>query len=169
MTSTSPSTSTQTTSSDPNSGIAGSSNGADTDAGASGGSSNSFNLSKGGLAAIIVVVALVVIVGVATTTLFIIAKRRQWNIRASIRRASRRFTGRGPPRNSIDRRSKRAGFQLDSTPASRGHKRGLMVEVKDVEKGQGGSVGGGGDVQKPKGAMDAEGWKGRLWRNDWKR
>ncbi|KAK4506432.1 hypothetical protein PRZ48_000164 [Zasmidium cellare] len=158
-TTTSPSTAAST-SNDYGSGIAGSSNGADTDAGASGGSSNSFNLSKGGLAAIIVVVALVVIVGVATTTLFIIAKRRQWNIRASIRRASRRLTGRDT--TQIDRRSKRAGIQLDSAPAQRGHKRGLMVEVKDVEKGNGG-------VKEPNRTMDAEGWKGRLWRNDFKR
>ncbi|TIA29555.1 hypothetical protein D6C78_10158 [Aureobasidium pullulans] len=58
---------------------------ADNAAGASGGDSGSFKLSKGGFAAIISVVS----IGVGLGT-----KRRQWNVRKSIARASRRLTGR---------------------------------------------------------------------------
>ncbi|KAI7157930.1 hypothetical protein KC349_g5253 [Hortaea werneckii] len=64
----------------------------DSDAGASG-SSSSFSLSRGGMIAVIVVVAVVAVFGIASTTLFILAKRRQWNVRARLSRASRRLTG----------------------------------------------------------------------------
>ncbi|THV66522.1 hypothetical protein D6D28_08288 [Aureobasidium pullulans] len=86
---------------------------ADNAAGASGGDSGSFKLSKGGFAAIISVVSIGVGLGskippplslfsaspLTTTTvtflvLFVVAKRRQWNVRKSIARASRRLTGR---------------------------------------------------------------------------
>ncbi|RMZ21294.1 hypothetical protein D0859_14697 [Hortaea werneckii] len=64
----------------------------DSDAGASG-SSSSFSLSRGGMIAVIVVVAVVAVFGIASTTLFILAKRRQWHVRARLSRASRRLTG----------------------------------------------------------------------------
>ncbi|SMR51174.1 unnamed protein product [Zymoseptoria tritici ST99CH_1E4] len=95
----------------------------DTEGGASGGSSGSFNLSKGGLIAIIVVVVIVVILGAVMTVLFVVAKRRQWNIRQSIQRASRRLTGRGNPKPSaMDRQSKRGGMQMKGIPARDGSK-----------------------------------------------
>ncbi|KAI7090255.1 hypothetical protein KC356_g1713 [Hortaea werneckii] len=75
-----------------NGGNAGSGSDIDSDAGASG-SSSSFSLSRGGMIAVIVVVAVVAIFGIASTTLFILAKRRQWNVRARLSRASRRLTG----------------------------------------------------------------------------
>ncbi|GAB1738159.1 hypothetical protein NU219Hw_g2690t1 [Hortaea werneckii] len=75
-----------------NAGSPGSGSEIDSDAGASG-SSSSFSLSRGGMIAVIVVVAVVAIFGIASTTLFILAKRRQWNVRARLSRASRRLTG----------------------------------------------------------------------------
>ncbi|THY41129.1 hypothetical protein D6C98_09385 [Aureobasidium pullulans] len=67
---------------------------ADNAAGASGGDSGSFKLSKGGFAAIISVVSIGVGLGIIFLVLFVVAKRRQWNVRKSIARASRRLTGR---------------------------------------------------------------------------
>nr|POF20126.1 hypothetical protein CFP56_71748 [Quercus suber] len=121
----------------------------DTNAGASGSSAvNSFNLSKGGLIAIIIVVVIVVIFGIASTVLFVLAKRRQWNVRASIGRASRRLTGRfgGDKRDSLAERKDRrtaiyAGGPRKVSPPRvvaikpPGHDRGLVVNVQDVEKG----------------------------------
>ncbi|RMY77314.1 hypothetical protein D0863_01394 [Hortaea werneckii] len=75
-----------------NAGSSGSGSEIDSDAGASG-SSSSFSLSRGGMIAVIVVVAVVAVFGIASTTLFILAKRRQWNVRARLSRASRRLTG----------------------------------------------------------------------------
>ncbi|KAI5237593.1 hypothetical protein E4T42_09195 [Aureobasidium subglaciale] len=67
---------------------------ADNAAGASGGDSGSFKLSKGGFAAIISVVSIGVGLGLVFLILFVVARRRQWKVRQSIARASRRFTGR---------------------------------------------------------------------------
>ncbi|THY90757.1 hypothetical protein D6C93_06478 [Aureobasidium pullulans] len=67
---------------------------ADNAAGASGGDSGSFKLSKGGFAAIISVVSIGVGLGIIFLVLFVVARRRQWNVRKSIARASRRLTGR---------------------------------------------------------------------------
>ncbi|THX02718.1 hypothetical protein D6D13_08176 [Aureobasidium pullulans] len=67
---------------------------ADNAAGASGGDSGSFKLSKGGFAAIISVVSIGIGLGIIFLVLFVVAKRRQWNVRKSIARASRRLTGR---------------------------------------------------------------------------
>ncbi|KAG9949512.1 hypothetical protein KCU85_g4132, partial [Aureobasidium melanogenum] len=67
---------------------------ADNAAGASGGDSGSFQLSKGAFAAIISVVSIGVGLGIIFLVLFVIARRRQWKIRESIVRASRRITGR---------------------------------------------------------------------------
>ncbi|KAK6000649.1 hypothetical protein QM012_003374 [Aureobasidium pullulans] len=67
---------------------------ADNAAGASGGDSGSFQLSKGGYAAIISVVSIGVGLGIIFLVLFVIARRRQWKVRQSIIRASRRITGR---------------------------------------------------------------------------
>jgi hypothetical protein len=70
------------------------------------------------------------------TVLFVVAKRRQWDIRQSIKRASRRLTGRGNPKPSAsDRQSKRGGVQMKGIPSREGQKRGAFVEVKDAEKG----------------------------------
>ncbi|EME50360.1 hypothetical protein DOTSEDRAFT_77383 [Dothistroma septosporum NZE10] len=146
----------------PSSGIYGSSSsqGGNTDAGASG-SGSSFNLSTGGLVAIIIVVVAVVAFGVATTTLWVIAKRRQWTMKQTLKRASKRLTGRGGPRQDArdaadERRRRRTGVQMTSREEQRGAKRGMVIEIKDQEDVKGERSAGGGLGSK-------------LWRNDWKR
>ncbi|KAK0248509.1 hypothetical protein LTS09_016330 [Friedmanniomyces endolithicus] len=155
-------------------GSSGSGAAVNTDAGASG-SGSSFSISKGGLAAIIVVVVIVALLGIASTILFVVAKRRQWDIRASIRRASRRITGRGgaPPtprtpgannRRTAVTAGRLASPRVDGRSAKHaGHTAGLGVGVgaRDVEKGRLG-IGASGTA-KPQG----RGWQ-KLWGNDWK-
>lgn len=164
----------------------------DTNAGASGSTGgNSFNLSNGGLIAIIVVVVLVVIIGgknpllvsswnvqsltspvsAVSIVLFILAKRRQWNVRASISRASRRLTGRAPKNQAFSQsRDRRTGVYAGGARKVSpgvvaikppGHKRGLVVDVNDVEKGPLYSTASIND--RPK-----ETWTKKLWANGWK-
>lgn len=162
----------------------------DTNAGAAGSSGgDTFSISKGGMIAIIVVVSLVAALGskfptsapwaivgcetdcatVASAALFFIAKRRQWNVRASIARASRRLTGRPVPRSTPGRGGdRRTGMYAGGPPRLQGyHKRGLVaderkMERKDVEKG----------TLKALPGMSTEGkksgWKERIMGNDWK-
>ncbi|KAF7191230.1 hypothetical protein HII31_07253 [Pseudocercospora fuligena] len=130
----------------------------DTDAGASGSQSGGFTLSRGGLIAICIIVAVVALFGIVTLSLFIIAKRRQWTMRQTLKRASRRLTGRGGQRSTAgDRQSRRAGLQMTAQPSRQGHKRGLVIAVNDVEKA------GGTKPPRVRGN-----WTHRLWRNDWK-
>lgn len=107
---------------------------------------------------------------VASVVLFILAKRRQWNVRQSIKRASRRITGRPnpPSRKEEAARRKRSGVIAGSHPGTRaayppGQKRGVVVEVKDVEKG---SLDHGTPAQTKKPRENT--WFGRLQGNDWK-
>jgi len=67
-------------------------------AGASGGSDGSMNLSNGATIAIIVVVVIVVLGGASTAVLWYLAKKRQWEVRATLRRSARRVTGLGRPK-----------------------------------------------------------------------
>ncbi|KAI4721271.1 hypothetical protein E4T48_02430 [Aureobasidium sp. EXF-10727] len=67
---------------------------ADNAAGASGDDSGSFKLSRAGFAAIISVVSIGVGLGLLFLILFVIAKRRQWKVRQSLARVSRRITAR---------------------------------------------------------------------------
>ncbi|KAF2825352.1 hypothetical protein CC86DRAFT_325389 [Ophiobolus disseminans] len=101
------------------------------DAGASGSQKDAFNLSKGALAAIIVVAVIVVIGGIGSATLWWLAKKRQWDIRQSIRRASRRITGRGNTDNNKQSR-RRTGIRLNSPPPGKGSN---LRHEHDVEKG----------------------------------
>jgi len=101
------------------------------DAGSEGASKGAFSISKGGLAAIIVVAVLVVIGGVASAVLFWLAKKKQWDVRQSIRRASRRITGRGGPEPS-KRQNRRTGVRLNDPPPPRN---GRMNQMHDLEKG----------------------------------
>ncbi|KAF2279729.1 uncharacterized protein EI97DRAFT_359462, partial [Westerdykella ornata] len=98
------------------------------DAGAAGASKGAFTLSKGGLVAIIVVAVVVAVAGTASATLFWLAKKRQWDVRQSIRRASRRLTGRATEPSK--RQNRRTGMRLDSPPPPRTNK-----QNRDVEKG----------------------------------
>jgi nitrogen fixation-related uncharacterized protein len=103
------------------------------DAGAAGSSKGAFELSSGGLVAIIVVAVIVVIGGIGSATLWWLAKKRQWDVRQSIRRASRRITG----RSTVDvskqnRQNRRTGIRLNSPPPGRNAK---PKREHDLEKG----------------------------------
>ncbi|GIZ39881.1 hypothetical protein CKM354_000324600 [Cercospora kikuchii] len=157
------STGAASTTADSGTGITGSASNIDADAGASGSQSGSFNLSKGGLIAIIVVVAFVAIIGVASTVLWVLAKRRQWNVRQSIKRASRRLTGRAGREGTRERQSKRIGMQMSSN-MERGHKRGMVVQVNDTGKESRSTS------QPDPNQSDMKGkWAEKLWRNDWQK
>ena len=166
------------------------SNAVNTVGGASGTDSSSFHLSNGGLIAIIVVVAVVAVFGskwptlktprvhttapltsltVASIVLYVLAKKRQWNVRQSIKRASRRLTGRQDTssRRSEAERRKRSGIVAGSKPGVKaadppGHKRGVVVEVEDEEKGPL-DYGTPPKTKKPREKSRIQ----RLWGNDW--
>ncbi|KAK2782933.1 hypothetical protein FQN53_009534 [Emmonsiellopsis sp. PD_33] len=70
------------------------------DAGAAGTSKGSVNLSTNAQIAIIVVVSVVVVLGATSAILFYLAKKKQWEVRASIRRSARRLTGSMKARSS---------------------------------------------------------------------
>ncbi|KAF1829286.1 hypothetical protein BDW02DRAFT_175385 [Decorospora gaudefroyi] len=100
------------------------------DAGAAGSQKGAFSLSGGALAAIIVVAVVVVLGSIASGTLWWLAKKRQWDVRASIRRASRRFTGRGATDKKQTRENRRTGIRLNSPPPGKN-----ANKMRDVEKG----------------------------------
>ncbi|KKZ68254.1 hypothetical protein EMCG_06077 [[Emmonsia] crescens] len=58
----------------------------------------SFNISQSGIIAIAVIVGVVVILGITSAILFYIAKKRSWEVRASIRRSAKRLTAPITPR-----------------------------------------------------------------------
>lgn len=151
--------------------------GIDTEEGASGSDAAAFRLSKGGLAAILIVVILVSLFGIASIILFIVAKRRQWTMRQTLTRASRRLTGRfTQPKtpqtvSAANRRSRRTGIRMGSPPRPGvkavyppGHKRGLVVDVKDPEKGPQPLDGRAPTNTRPR----ENTWIQRLWGDGWK-
>jgi len=151
--------------------------GIDTESGASGSDAAAFRLSKGGLAAILIIVILVSLFGIASIVLFIVAKRRQWTMRQTLTRASRRLTGRFTrpqtphTASAANRRSRRTGIRMGSPPRPGvkavyppGHKRGLVVDVKDPEKGPQPL-----DGKAPKNTRPRENtWIQRMWGDGWK-
>ncbi|KAL5118610.1 hypothetical protein ACEQ8H_003461 [Pleosporales sp. CAS-2024a] len=100
------------------------------DAGAAGSSKGAFTLSSGALAAIIVVAVLVALGGIGSATLWWLAKKRQWDVRSSIRRASRRFTGRGNTDKTQKRQNRRTSIRLDAPPTTKNKER----QELDLEK-----------------------------------
>ncbi|KAK5103126.1 hypothetical protein LTS08_003930 [Lithohypha guttulata] len=76
------------------------SNLSDSGNGADGASHSSANLSKGAIIAIAVVVAVVVIGGVTLAILFYFAKKRQWQVRQTIRRTTTRVVRAMTPRTA---------------------------------------------------------------------
>ncbi|KAF2124014.1 hypothetical protein P153DRAFT_371318 [Dothidotthia symphoricarpi CBS 119687] len=102
------------------------------DAGAAGGTKGAFGLSSGGLVAIIVVAVVVVIGGIGSASLWWLAKKRQWDVRQSIRRASRRITGRSTVNNTKNRENRRTGIRLNSPPPGKNSK---PTQTRDLEKG----------------------------------
>jgi hypothetical protein len=72
----------------------------------------------------------------ASATLWWLAKKRQWDVRQSIRRASRRLTGRAPAdsgKQNQNRQNRRTGIRLNSPPP--GKNAGRSKQDRDVEKG----------------------------------
>lgn len=122
---------------------------------------------------------------VASTALYFIAKRRQWNVRASLARASRRLTGRFVPSTSStstttkagaakeDRARRRTGVRMVSPT-----RRNMGVEMagvgsggrgRDLEKGVVTEVRGVDAVERRQGQRPREkSWIARLWGNGWK-
>jgi hypothetical protein len=126
-------------------------------AGASGSDHESFNLSKGGMIAIIVVVVVVAVFGsmcpvshdtrdgyshanimtVASSVLFYLAKKRSWEVRATIRKSAKRVATALTPRRSEfpkgvrdpKRASSRGMSRMDDVPPTPRLKR------EDIEKG----------------------------------
>jgi len=94
-------------------------------AGASGGNGGAFQLSTGAVVGIAVACAVVVCAIVALWALWFIAKRRQWTIRETIHRASRRLTGR---KNPPTPRTPRA-------PNSKDKRQATMYGASELEKG----------------------------------
>ena len=112
------------------------------DAGSQGTQSTGFSMSRGSFIAIITVVVVVAVLGsksnnrsfvtsasahsrpVGSAILFFVAKKRQWEIRKSISRMSKRLTGRRETRSS-QRQSRRQAIRMHSPPR----------KPRDLEKG----------------------------------
>lgn len=68
---------------------------------------------------------------VGSVTLWWIAKKRQWDVRRSISRVSRRITGRSTVENK-NRQDRRTGIRLNSPPPG---KNSNPTQTRDLEKG----------------------------------
>ncbi|KAK5662053.1 hypothetical protein OQA88_10167 [Cercophora sp. LCS_1] len=108
-------------------------------AGASGATSGSMELSRGGLIAVIVVVVFVALVGIASTVLFFIAKKREWTMRETLRRSTRKVVAALTPRRtefpkSVKETMGKGGRmnKLDDVPPT------PKLKPSDLEKGYGG-------------------------------
>ncbi|KAI9800946.1 MAG: hypothetical protein M1833_003083 [Piccolia ochrophora] len=132
----------------------------DSAAGAAG-ESGSFQLSQGAIIAIVVVAVIVGLGGVGSAVLFYIAKKRQWEIRKSIRRSARRLTGNfsaarksgvpPTPRGGKPKAGPRFNDAVPETPRTHRfntlqdlEKGGRGPEVKAVKKGEGEAKAEGG-------------------------
>lgn len=98
----------------------------ETQGGNDGSDGSSWSLSTGGIVGIAVGIAVVVIAIAGMWFLWYMAKKRQWKIRESIKRASRRFTGRKvPPRTP-----------RGAPSASNANRRGTMYNKPSALKNQ---------------------------------
>lgn len=90
--------------------------------GAEGPSKSGINLSKGSIIAISVVVGCIAIIAIASAVLFYVAKKRQWEVRKSIRRSAKRVTttikAHTPVRANFSRRDR--GVTRIDPPTSKG-------------------------------------------------
>ncbi|KAK3316173.1 hypothetical protein B0H66DRAFT_283822 [Apodospora peruviana] len=106
-------------------------------AGASGTSSSDVGLSRGGLIAIIVVVVVVAVFGILSGVLFFVAKKREWQVRATIRKSARKVVDALTPRRSefpksVKESHGRSGrMKLDEVPPTPR----IKPEHLDIEKG----------------------------------
>ncbi|KFZ11891.1 hypothetical protein V501_04521 [Pseudogymnoascus sp. VKM F-4519 (FW-2642)] len=105
------------------------------DAGAAGPSSGSVTISRGGIIAIGVVVGFVVVFGVVSSVLFYLAKKRSWEIRASIRKSAKRVATALTPRRSEfpknvrnPKRNSRGMSKIDEVPPT------PRITNEDLEK-----------------------------------
>jgi hypothetical protein len=91
-------------------------------AGASGDSQTAITLNTGDIVAISVVVGLVVILGLGSALLFYLAKKRQWEVRASLRRSAKRLTtafkARTPMKPNFSRRDRGGVVRIDPPSAT---------------------------------------------------
>lgn len=125
------------------------------DAGASGHSTGSVNISRGAMVAIIVIVTVVAVVGskplkrslaivpmltcpqVASSILFFVAKKREWKVRETVRRSARKVvTALTPRRSEFPKAVKESGgrgragrVRLDDVPPT------PRIKPEDLEKG----------------------------------
>ena len=110
-------------------------------AGASGVSKTAIRLSTRDQIAIAVVVGLVAILGITSAILFYVAKKRQWKVRASIRRSARRFTtavkAKTPVRANFSRRD-RGVMSIDDPQPSTSAAAGKSNKERDRAKRSGG-------------------------------
>ncbi|KFY13119.1 hypothetical protein V492_03476 [Pseudogymnoascus sp. VKM F-4246] len=105
------------------------------DAGSAGPSSGSVTISKEGIIAIGVVVGFVVVFGVVSSVLFYMAKKRSWEIRASIRKSAKRVATALTPRRSEfpknvrnPKRNSRGMSKIDEVPPT------PRITTEDLEK-----------------------------------
>ncbi|KAJ9162380.1 hypothetical protein NKR19_g1298 [Coniochaeta hoffmannii] len=112
-------------------------------AGASGTDTGGLRLSHGGMAAIIVVVVVFALVGIASSVLFYVAKKREWTVRETIRKSTRKVVAALTPRRSefprsvkesTGGRSKGGRVRLDDVPPT------PRLKPEDLEKGYGPQV-----------------------------
>ena len=102
-------------------------------AGAAGPEKSGINLSRGSIIAIGVVVGVVVILGLTSAVLFYVAKKRQWEVRKSLRRSTRRVTtairAHTPVRTNFSKRDK-AALRVDPP----GHKSNRQYEAEKQKR-----------------------------------
>ncbi|KAB8293830.1 hypothetical protein EYC80_009311 [Monilinia laxa] len=129
---------------DPSAGDAASSvgsNGADSDAGASGTSSGSVQLSNGAMIAIIIAVIGVCLFGIISATLFYLTKKRSWEVRKKLRASARKVAVALTPRKAtfgkdVHKRPSNRGLErIDEVPPTPKISK-TFVNVNDVEKGE---------------------------------
>ncbi|QSS57734.1 hypothetical protein I7I53_12013 [Histoplasma capsulatum var. duboisii H88] len=137
----------------------------DTDRNWSQSGQGSINISQGGIIAIAVIVGIVVILGVTSAVLFYIAKKRSWEIRASIRRSARRLatplTPRrfstaptsSKPRNREEQKKPKEALQQRK---SGGREEMLPPFDRDVEKAV--------DAKSPTGKSEFEPFSPKGWK-----
>ncbi|KAI9054352.1 hypothetical protein LZ554_001515 [Drepanopeziza brunnea f. sp. 'monogermtubi'] len=103
----------------------------DSNAGASGSDGGSVSISRGGIIAIIAIAVSVCIIGAVSAVLFYLAKKRDWQVRQSIRRSARKVATALTPRRTTfpkDVHSRKGLTKIDEVPSPRGSK------PADVEK-----------------------------------
>jgi len=95
----------------------------DSNAGAAGPDAGSITLSRGAIIALIVIASTICIVGIVSSVLWYLAKKRSWEVRATIRRSAKRVATALTPRRSTfpkdvhdRRRSTRGLTKIDEVP-----------------------------------------------------